>query len=123
MCGMITFMDHGWICIRYLYFFEKGNPQITSAAIQGLIELITNEMQSDSGAPNTVSDAFFASTLRYIQFQKQKGGIMSEKYDSVKVWIACMCLSYATDMSGQAASCVKKWWGLEEGDDEGSGKQ
>ncbi|XP_062164059.1 vacuolar protein sorting-associated protein 35B-like isoform X1 [Alnus glutinosa] len=70
---------------KYLYFFEKGNPQITSAAIQGLIELITSEMQSDSGAPNTVPDAFFASTLRYIQFQKQKGGIMSEKYDSVKV--------------------------------------
>ncbi|XP_059459824.1 vacuolar protein sorting-associated protein 35B-like isoform X1 [Corylus avellana] len=70
---------------KYLYFFEKGNPQITSAAIQGLLELITTEMQSDSAAPNTVSDAFFASTQRYIQFQKQKGGVMSEKYDSVKV--------------------------------------
>ncbi|KAK4600030.1 hypothetical protein RGQ29_009906 [Quercus rubra] len=70
---------------KYLYFFEKGNPQITSAAIQGLIELITTEMQSESTAPNAASDAFFASTLRYIQFQKQKGGAMGEKYDSVKV--------------------------------------
>ncbi|KAM3758710.1 hypothetical protein ACB098_01G065600 [Castanea mollissima] len=70
---------------KYLYFFEKGNPQITSAAIQGLIELITTEMQSESTAPNVASDAFFASTLRYIQFQKQKGGAMGEKYDSVKV--------------------------------------
>ncbi|KAB1204045.1 Vacuolar protein sorting-associated protein 35B [Morella rubra] len=69
---------------KYLYFFEKGNPQITSAAIQGLIELITTEMQSDSSVPNAISDAFFASTMRYIQFQKQKGGLMGEKYDSIK---------------------------------------
>jgi len=47
-------------------------------------------MQSESTAPNAASDAFFASTLRYIQFQKQKGGAMGEKYDSVKVWFI-MC--------------------------------
>ncbi|KAG7966824.1 hypothetical protein I3843_08G067600 [Carya illinoinensis] len=70
---------------KYLYFFEKGNPQVTSAAIQALIELITTETKSDSTAPDAVSDPFFASTLRYIQFQKQKGGAMSEKYDSIKV--------------------------------------
>ncbi|KAA8537501.1 hypothetical protein F0562_027109 [Nyssa sinensis] len=70
---------------KYLYFFEKGNPQITSAAIQGLVELIRTEMQSDSTTPNPVSDAFFARTLQYIQFQKQKGGAMGEKYDSIKV--------------------------------------
>ncbi|KAJ6306304.1 hypothetical protein OIU78_021592 [Salix suchowensis] len=62
----------------YLYFLEKGNPQITSAAIQGLVELITDEMKSDS-TPDPASDAFFASTIRYIQFQKQKGGVMGEK--------------------------------------------
>ena len=62
---------------------EKGNPQITPAAIQGLVELITNEMQSESATVN--SDPFFASTIRYIQFQKQKGGAMGEKYASVKV--------------------------------------
>lgn len=66
-------------CFRYLYYFEKGNPQITSAAIEGLIELINTEIQ------NPASDVFFASTLRYIQFQKQKGGILGEKYDSIKV--------------------------------------
>eukprot|EP00262_Sarcandra_glabra_P014219 TRINITY_DN40_c3_g1_i2.p1 TRINITY_DN40_c3_g1~~TRINITY_DN40_c3_g1_i2.p1 ORF type:complete len:768 (+),score=152.45 TRINITY_DN40_c3_g1_i2:216-2306(+) len=70
---------------KYLYFFEKGNPQITSAAIQGLVELITTEMQSESTKPDPSSDAFFASTLRYIQFQKQKGGAMGEKYESIKV--------------------------------------
>ncbi|KAM5565172.1 vacuolar protein sorting-associated protein 35B [Rosa sericea] len=70
---------------KYLYFFEKGNPQITSAAIQGLVELITTELQSDSSNVKPASDAFFASTLRYIQFQKQKGGAMGEKYASIKV--------------------------------------
>jgi len=70
---------------RYLYFFEKGNPQITISTIQGLIELITTEMQSDSTTPDPAADAFFASTLRYIQFQKQKGGAVGEKYEPIKV--------------------------------------
>ncbi|XP_022871095.1 vacuolar protein sorting-associated protein 35B-like isoform X1 [Olea europaea var. sylvestris] len=70
---------------KYLYFFEKGSPQITTAAIQGLIELIKTEMQSDSSTSNPASDAFFASTLSYIQFQKQKGGAMGEKYDPIKL--------------------------------------
>ncbi|KAL0314554.1 UNVERIFIED_CONTAM: Vacuolar protein sorting-associated protein 35B [Sesamum angustifolium] len=32
----------------YLYYFEKGNPQITASVIQGLVDLIKTEMQSDS---------------------------------------------------------------------------
>ncbi|CAH1446325.1 unnamed protein product [Lactuca virosa] len=70
---------------KYLYYFEKGNPQITSAAIQGLIELIKTEMQSDTATPDQNSDAFFTCTLRYIQFQKQKGGAMGEKFDTIKL--------------------------------------
>ncbi|KAH9662615.1 vacuolar protein sorting-associated protein 35 [Citrus sinensis] len=70
---------------KYIYFFEKGNTQINAAAIQSLIELITAEMQSDSNSPDPAADAFFASTLRYIQFQKQKGGAVGEKYEPIKV--------------------------------------
>ncbi|XVF73925.1 hypothetical protein PTKIN_Ptkin13bG0020200 [Pterospermum kingtungense] len=70
---------------KYIYFFEKGNQQITSAAIQGLIELINTEMQSDNTTPDTALDAFLASTLRYVQFQKQKGGILGEKFESIKL--------------------------------------
>lgn len=69
---------------KYLYFFEKGNPQVTVASIQGLIELITTEMQSDNTTPDPAADAFFASTMRYIQFQKDKGGAVGEKYDPIK---------------------------------------
>ncbi|XP_020529557.1 vacuolar protein sorting-associated protein 35B isoform X1 [Amborella trichopoda] len=70
---------------KYLYFFEKGNPHITSNIIQGLIELIATEMQSDSSTHDPLADAFLASTMRYIQFQKQKGGLMGEKYEPIKV--------------------------------------
>ncbi|XP_056169806.1 vacuolar protein sorting-associated protein 35A [Syzygium oleosum] len=70
---------------KYIYFFEKGNPQITVASIQSLMELITTEMQSDTTTQDPAADAFFASTLRYIQFQKQKGGAISEKYGTIKV--------------------------------------
>eukprot|EP00268_Persea_americana_P018225 TRINITY_DN1902_c0_g1_i3.p1 TRINITY_DN1902_c0_g1~~TRINITY_DN1902_c0_g1_i3.p1 ORF type:complete len:790 (+),score=145.59 TRINITY_DN1902_c0_g1_i3:289-2658(+) len=70
---------------KYLYFFEKGNPQITSKAIKDLVELIMTEMQSDNTTSDPSADAFFASTLRYIQFQKQKGGAMGEKYEPINV--------------------------------------
>ncbi|KAL9241413.1 hypothetical protein vseg_015529 [Gypsophila vaccaria] len=69
---------------KYLYFFEKGNNQITVATIQDLMELITTEMQSDNATTDPAAEAFFNSTLRYIQFQKQKGGAVSERYEAVK---------------------------------------
>ncbi|KZV16548.1 vacuolar protein sorting-associated protein 35B-like [Dorcoceras hygrometricum] len=68
---------------KYLYFFEKGNPHITGDLIQSLVELIKTELQSDSTNPNQASDNFFTSTLRYIQFQKQKGGAMGDKYSPI----------------------------------------
>lgn len=43
-------------------------------------------MQSDNITPDPAADAFFASTMRYIQFQKDKGGTVGEKYKSIKVW-------------------------------------
>lgn len=70
--------------IRYLYFFEKGVLQITVASIQSLIELITTEIQSENTTQDPTADAFFASTLRYIQFQKDKGGAVGEKYEPIK---------------------------------------
>lgn len=77
--------DAVYVFFRYLYFFEKGNLQVTVAAIQGLIELIMNEMQSDTTTSDPAADAFLASTMRYIEFQKQKGGTVGEKYEALKV--------------------------------------
>ncbi|KVI02906.1 Armadillo-type fold [Cynara cardunculus var. scolymus] len=70
---------------KYLYFFEKGNTQITVASIQGLIELVTTEMQSDTSTSDPAADAFLASTIRYIQSQKDKGGATGEKFEAIKV--------------------------------------
>lgn len=70
---------------KYLYYFEKGNPRVTTSAIQDLAELIRTEMQSDTSTPDSATNAFFNSTLRYIQFQKQKGGVMGEKYDPIRL--------------------------------------
>ncbi|KAK1423554.1 hypothetical protein QVD17_18858 [Tagetes erecta] len=80
--SVILFIE---ILNKYLYFFEKGNTQITVASIQGLIELVTNEMQSDSATSDPAADAFFSSTIRYIQSQKAKGGATAEKFEPIKV--------------------------------------
>jgi len=78
----ISDIEHG---NRYLYYFEKGNPRVTTSAIQDLVELIRTEMQSDTSTPDPATNAFFNSTLRYIQFQKHKGGVMGDKYDPIKL--------------------------------------
>ncbi|KAF8082359.1 hypothetical protein N665_0830s0006 [Sinapis alba] len=71
---------------KYIYFYEKGNPHITPSDIQSLIELINTEMRSDNnGNTRTHSDPFFSSTLHYIRFQKQKGGLIGDKYDLIKL--------------------------------------
>lgn len=43
-------------------------------------------MQSDNTTSDPAADAFFASTMRYIQFQKDKGGAVGEKYEPIKTW-------------------------------------
>ena len=35
--------------------------------------------------PDPAANAFLASTMRYIEFQKQKGGAVGEKYEAIKV--------------------------------------
>lgn len=44
-----------------------------------------NEMQSDTTTLDPAANAFLASTMRFIQFQKQKGGTVGEKYEPIKV--------------------------------------
>ncbi|KAL1199746.1 Vacuolar protein sorting-associated protein 35C [Cardamine amara subsp. amara] len=66
---------------KYLYFLEKGNPQVTGDTIQSLAELIRSETKKvESGA-----GPFINSTLRYMEFQRQQDGGMSEKYQKIKM--------------------------------------
>ena len=43
------------------------------------------KLQSDTTTPDPAANAFLASTMRYIEFQKQKGGAVGEKYEAIKV--------------------------------------
>ncbi|BBN06357.1 vacuolar protein sorting-associated protein 35 [Marchantia polymorpha subsp. ruderalis] len=70
---------------KYLYYYEKGNPQVTSNVIQGLLELIQTEMQSENTAQDPGVDAFFASTIRYIQYQKLKTDEVGERYAAIQI--------------------------------------
>lgn len=63
---------------RYLYFLEKGNPQVTGDTIQSLAELIRSETKKVESEP------FINSTMRYIEFQRQQDG-MDEKYEKIKM--------------------------------------
>ncbi|XP_010426686.1 PREDICTED: vacuolar protein sorting-associated protein 35C [Camelina sativa] len=66
---------------KYLYFLEKGNTKVTGDTIKSLAELIRSETKKvESGA-----ESFINSTLRYIEFQRQQDGGMSEKYEKIKM--------------------------------------
>ncbi|XP_051140548.1 vacuolar protein sorting-associated protein 35A-like isoform X2 [Andrographis paniculata] len=80
--SVILFIE---ILNKYLYFYEKGVPQITVESIKDLIELIKNEMHGDDTHSDPAADAFFASTQRYMQFQNDKGGSLGDKYQLITV--------------------------------------
>lgn len=48
------------------------------------MDFIAEKMQSERAFEDPYVDAFFASTLSYIQFLKQKGGAMGGKYDMIQ---------------------------------------
>lgn len=67
---------------RYLYFYEKGIPQVTVESVESMIQLIKNE---ESLTSDPSAESFFASTLRFMEFQKQKGGVVGDRYEQIKV--------------------------------------
>ncbi|XP_013604421.1 PREDICTED: vacuolar protein sorting-associated protein 35C [Brassica oleracea var. oleracea] len=67
---------------KYLYFLEKGNPQVTGETIQSLAEIIRSETKKAEPGAGT----YITSTLRYMEFQRQQeDGGMSEKYLKIKM--------------------------------------
>ncbi|GAQ84640.1 VPS35B VPS35 homolog B [Klebsormidium nitens] len=70
---------------KYLYHFDKGNQQVTTTVLQGLLELISTEVNSESAVQDPATEAFYASTLKHISFQKQKGGEAGDRYEAIKV--------------------------------------
>ena len=52
---------------------------VTPSILQGLMELIRNEMRNSDNSNPTV-EAFYNSTLTHIQHQKAQGGDIGERY-------------------------------------------
>ena len=67
---------------RYLYFYEKGIPQVTVESVESMIQLIKNE---ESLTSDPSAESFFESTLGFMEFQKQKGGVVGDRYEQIKV--------------------------------------
>eukprot|EP00850_Spirogloea_muscicola_P001972 SM000007S20932 [mRNA] locus=s7:955553:962232:+ [translate_table: standard] len=70
---------------KYLYFFDKGTPQVTSNVIQGLLQLIAAEMANESAAQDDATETLYRNTVAHIAYMKQKGGEQGARYDLVQV--------------------------------------
>ena len=69
---------------RYLYFFEKGLPQITPAIVQDLLDLVTAEYNRESGTHEKSVEAFYENTLKHIREQKSKEGLVGDRYNELQ---------------------------------------
>ncbi|KAK3267396.1 hypothetical protein CYMTET_24041 [Cymbomonas tetramitiformis] len=73
---------------RYLYFFDEGNTAVTVQLLQGLMDLIAEEMaktQSDDAEGSNQTENFYASTLRHIKHKKAEGGEVGARYAELNV--------------------------------------
>jgi hypothetical protein len=53
---------------------------VTPEILQGLMELIRNEMQASETGVSAGVEAFYRSTLRHMQHQKTQGGEQGARY-------------------------------------------
>lgn len=66
---------------RYLYYFERGNEEITVQVIQGLLDLVSNEMADRK--VNESTEKFYRNTLQHIMFKQS--GDEAVKYAGINV--------------------------------------
>ena len=84
-CGIVRSCGYPSLC-RYLYFFDKGARQISASSIQGLLDLIHNEMAALGGnATSPEVQAFLRATIAHIRDQKLKGGEIAAHYDEIQI--------------------------------------
>ncbi|WZZ02848.1 hypothetical protein YC2023_088769 [Brassica napus] len=81
-------------CLKRALKIANSAQQMTSAArgsniicvtvesVESMIQLIKNE---ESLTSDPSAESFFASTLRFMEFQKQKGGVVGDRYEQIKV--------------------------------------
>ncbi|KAL4440093.1 hypothetical protein ABPG75_003094 [Micractinium tetrahymenae] len=75
----VEILDH------YLFFFDQGCGQITTAVLQSLLELVANEMAAEACKDDEPLQAFYNNTLAHIRQQKAKGGDAAARYDTLQL--------------------------------------
>ena len=68
---------------KYLYFLDQGCPAVTLKVVQGLLEVINNELASGETQVPPNIEAYYSSTLRHIRHQKTKGGEIAARYEGL----------------------------------------
>jgi vacuolar protein sorting-associated protein 35 len=70
---------------EYLFFFDQGCPSVTLVVLQGLLEVINNELASGEVQVPPDVEAYYSATLRHIRHQKAKGGEAGARYEGLAV--------------------------------------
>ncbi|DBA95664.1 hypothetical protein WJX82_011441 [Trebouxia sp. C0006] len=70
---------------QYLYYFEKGLPNITVSVIQSLLELVANEISSDSCKQDERLQKFYSNSMEHLKVQKDREGDLGERYEALKL--------------------------------------
>ncbi|KAK9832171.1 hypothetical protein WJX74_001409 [Apatococcus lobatus] len=70
---------------HYLFYFEQGNPSITTSVLQSLLELVANEMANENCQKDEALLAFYNSTRNHIAIQKDKGDELAQKFSSLQL--------------------------------------
>ncbi|KAA6425083.1 MAG: vacuolar sorting-associated 35B-like [Trebouxia sp. A1-2] len=70
---------------QYLYYFEQGLPNITASVIQSLLELVANEISSDSCKQDERLQKFYSNSMEHLKVQKDREGDLGERYEALKL--------------------------------------
>ena len=68
---------------KYIYYFEKGCAEITPTVLQGLIEVVKEELASCDLSEQAELQSFYQNTLKHVRLQKTKDDAISERYAEI----------------------------------------
>ena len=67
---------------RYVYYFDQQNDAVTTKYLNGLIELIYSNLQTNENGPNPALEApkrHFQRTLEYIRSREYEGVVTESR--------------------------------------------
>lgn len=70
----------------YLFFYADGCPEITPKVLQDLIDLVSNEMDSnEGGSADPALAAYYSNTLKHIKYQQDKDGDIGALFKQLSI--------------------------------------